>query len=830
MRWVLVGLVVGLGIIALVGTANAATFEVGYVIESPHPYPNNYDNTWTIIQSGATSIRLHFVNYTTEDYHDYIYILDANNNTVATYTGSATDVWTPWVTGDTIKVRLVSDASTHYDGFYIDKYQYNTTSLANSPWPMFKHDLNHTGRSPYAGPSLSGIKWSLDLGDVGSTPVIGEDGTIYVVGSTYSTYYRDWRLKLYAIYPNGSIKWSSSELYGSMSFKSPAVASDGTVYIHGYDKLYAFYPNGTQKWSVGTIYSSYSSPAIDGSGTIYIGDNLGRIFAVYPNGNIKWVKDISYYGIHSSPAIWSDGTIYVGTGDGAIYAINPDGSIKWSYPTGDQVLSSPCIDENGTVYVGSHDGNLYALYPNGTLKWNFPTGGKVYSSPSIGNDGTIYFGSEDGKIYALYPNGTPKWSYTTEDKIVWSSPAIDKNGVIYIGSRDGKLYALYPNGTLKWSAIIGKPIHTSPIIASDGTIYLGGSDGILYAIGDKKPVELANSSWPTFMHDLNHTGRSGYKVAPEVGAKWVLDLGKGIVRPPVIGADGTIYVGFYDSNSKVSKLFAINPNGTIEWDYSVTNDDYGLDSSPVVASDGSVCFLSGSGGVTLYCLYPNGTLGWSRHVTPYASTESSPIIAFDTIYFGTNGEFYAYTIDGSEKWHYPGYQISISSSPAIDENGTIYFGDNRGVLRALYPNGTQKWTVTIGSSVYSPSSPSIGEDGTIYIGHKDGYFYAFFPNGTQKWKFNTNGIAVYSTPAIGKDGTIYISINNGTLYAFYPNGTIKWSFDTRESIGLASPIIDDFGTIYICSGNHLLAINSNGTQKWSFTASGSLTHMTPTIA
>ncbi len=753
--------------------------------------------------------------------------IDGSINVTLSLSGGYYVGSTPVLRDGLHSVRIyANDTFGNVNSSVIVYFTIKTLRLANSPWPMFKHDLNHTGRSPYASKSLGGIKWSVDIGDYASTPVIGEDGTVYVVGSIkYGNY---WHLKLYAIYPNGSIKWSSSELYGSMSFKSPALAGDGTVYVHGADKLYAFYPNGTVKWSVGTVYSSYSSPAIDDSGTIYIGDNLGRLFAISPDGSIKWAKDISYRGIHSSPAIGRDGTIYVGTGDGAVYAINPDGSIKWSYSTGDQVLSSPAIDENGIIYIGSNDGKLYVLYPNGNLKWKFSTGGKVYSSPSIGSDGTIYFGSEDGKIYALYPNGTLKWSYSA-GQIYWSSPTIDENGVIYIGSRDGMLYAIYPNGTLKWRAIIGKPIHTTPVIASDGTVYIGGGNGVLYAIGDTRPAELANSSWPTFMHDLKNTGRTSYSVPHEVDAKWVLDLGRGVVRPPVIGADGTIYVGLYDSNSKVSKLFAVNPNGTIKWNYSVEDDTYGLDSSPVISSDGSICFLSGHQGVTLYCLYPNGTLKWSKFVTPYASTESSPIIASDTIYFGTNGEFYAYSIDGSERWHYPGYQISISSSPVMDDDGTVYFGDNRGNIHALYPNGTKKWTVTIGSSVYSPSSPSIDEDGVIYIGHRDGYIYALYPNGTQKWKLSTDGVAVYSTPAIGKDGTVYIPIHNGTLYAIYPNGTVKWSLNTGGTIGLASPVIDNSGTVYICSGNRILAINPNGTQKWIFTASGSLAHMTPAI-
>ena len=498
MRWVLVGLVVGLGIIALVGTANAATFEVGYVIESPHPYPNNYDNTWTIIQSGATSIRLHFVNYTTEDYHDYIYILDANNNTVATYTGSATDVWTPWVSGNTIKVRLVSDASTHYDGFYIDKYQYNTTSLANSPWPMFMHDLNHTGRSPHSGTSVPDLRWSKSFttrDEIKGSPVIGSDGTIYLaVGGRID--------RLYAFYPNGTEKWNVT--IPDLEGRTPALSSNGYVYVvvgGANDGIYAVDSNGNVAWNYTTEDDVYSQPAIGNDGTIYVGDDNGTIYAIYPNGSLKWKYNTGGgYPIRSSPAVDANGIIYIAEEDGILYAMYPNGTLKWSYNLGNDVgYSSPAIANDGTIYIDA-DGNLFAISPDGTKKWNVTliAGRGGYSSPAIADDGTVYIGS-GSKLYAIYPNGTVKWTFDT-NKPIESSPAIDANGIIYIGSNDKHLYAIYPNGTMKWSYQLDNYVSTaSPAIGSDGTIYIGhsGITGIpckFYAFNDLTPPSVVINS------------------------------------------------------------------------------------------------------------------------------------------------------------------------------------------------------------------------------------------------------------------------------------------------------------------------------------------------
>jgi len=53
--------------------------------------------------------------------------------------------------------------------------------IAESPWPMFGHDLQHTHRSPYLGAQTNNVRWSYTTGNtVFSSPAIGNDGTTYV--------------------------------------------------------------------------------------------------------------------------------------------------------------------------------------------------------------------------------------------------------------------------------------------------------------------------------------------------------------------------------------------------------------------------------------------------------------------------------------------------------------------------------------------------------------------------------------------------------------------------------------------------------------------------
>lgn len=344
---------------------------------------------------------------------------------------------------------------------------------ANTPWPMYHHDPQHTGRTTYAGPAKAKLLWSFTARNwIQSSAAIGSGGTIYVGSSDYN---------LYAINPDGTFKWSFRT--DSYIDSSPAIGADGTIYIASIDNnLYAIHPDGTLKWTFQTGDDVSLSPVIGSDGIIYIGSGDGKIYAINPDGSLKW-EFTAGDKIGSSPAIGIDGTLYAGSWDRKLYAINPDGTQKWATALGNLIFSSPSVGSDGTIYVGSDDGKLYAINSKGNIKWAFLTGGNIASCPAIGVDGTIYVGSFDRKLYAINSDGTLKWEFTTGDLIWGSSPAIDANGVIYIGSFDNKLYAINPDGTLKWEFLTDDGIFASPAIGDNGTIYIGSKDRKLYAIG-----------------------------------------------------------------------------------------------------------------------------------------------------------------------------------------------------------------------------------------------------------------------------------------------------------------------------------------------------------
>jgi outer membrane protein assembly factor BamB len=345
----------------------------------------------------------------------------------------------------------------------------------DSPWSMLCHDLHHTSLSPYSTADNQGYeKWrfrSFDNGSIESSPVVDNNGTIYI-----GTMGDDCRL--YAIYPNGTMKWKYQ--VGLMIWDTPTIAEDGTIYVVSWDHyLYAINHNGSCKWRFCFgIYSS-SSPAIGQDGTIYCGASNNNVYAINPNGTLKWTYSTG--GWTSSAAIGDDGIIYIGSEDNYLYAFYPNGTLKWRFKTGDWVKGWPSIASDGTIYAPSFDGYFYALNPNnGTMIWRASTGGKVSAaSVAIATDDTLYVGTD--KLRAYYPdNGTIKWYVDIGGNFWGTSPAISYDGTIYgCADRDGGggyLVAVNPDGTIKWKERISNlNARSSPCIDKDGTVYVGSS-------------------------------------------------------------------------------------------------------------------------------------------------------------------------------------------------------------------------------------------------------------------------------------------------------------------------------------------------------------------
>jgi outer membrane protein assembly factor BamB len=316
------------------------------------------------------------------------------------------------------------------------------------------------------------VRWRLPLGagQVRSSPVVAADGSIYFMIQGRNTTPDSLAAEvLCRLSPEGQIVWSydinPTAVTTEVGQSVPALGADGTVYIGG-DQLYAINPDGSLKWKVfdPTYEARRNSPVVGHDGTVYFVYHNIPLTALDPaSGSAIWscplgVNDHCF----ASPAIGSDGTIYVATQPGIVFAVSSAGQISWQFDIASAgftgvLRSSPAVDADGAIYFGINYGNpssaLFALNPDGSVRWIFQPSDlppdvpgdhfDIYSSPAIGSDGTIYFGQELGRVYALDPaDGSVRWIETTRSGITWSSPTLAADGTLFIADLSGRCYAI----------------------------------------------------------------------------------------------------------------------------------------------------------------------------------------------------------------------------------------------------------------------------------------------------------------------------------------------------------------------------------------------------
>lgn len=220
---------------------------------------------------------------------------------------------------------------------------------------------------------------------------------------------------------------------------------------------------------------------------------------------------------------------------------------------------------------------------------------------------------------------------------------------------------------------------------------------------------------------------------------------------PVIGSDGTIYLGSYDYTS----LYAVNPTtGGVYWYYGAPAT---FTSAAAVGNDGFVYALS-SDGTLVKLSAADGTVSWRFKAGPI----------------------------------YPG------SSPVINPAGTqIIVGEIAGKLTAVDPhNGRQLWQFSIPQN--SIFTPVVGPDGTVFF-CSETVVTAVSSTGSKLWQDTANGC--WSAMLLSPSNILFVA--SATVVRAYGalSGTILW---TSQSTGLAS-----FTALALSSDNLLFGITVN---------------------
>jgi outer membrane protein assembly factor BamB len=327
-------------------------------------------------------------------------------------------------------------------------------------------------------------------------------------------------------------------------------------------------------------------------------------------------------------------------------------------------------------------------------------------------------------------------SFSVPAAVGESSPAVSSAALVWVGTTDGLVLTMTSEGSVPFAHRTGGAVKSSPAIDVAGHAIIGSTDGFLYSISPERGPRDKDA------------GTDGGPNYPPALVVFKLAVGP-IASSPVIGADGTIYVGTTDG-----KLVAVAGDGSaILWS-ATTNDTVG--SSPAIGQDGTIYVGSSDG--KLYALASDGTSRWALDLG--SPIHGSPAVGGEgTVYIGSSdGKLHAVSAAGSERWAYA-TGGAIAGTPAVYA-GSVYVGSEDRKLHAVSTlSGTARWTYDTLGAV---GTPVIGPDGTVYVGSTDARLYAIKSTGTLFYAVNVKG-AVKSAPAIGAGPSLYVTTENALV-------------------------------------------------------------------
>ena len=341
-------------------------------------------------------------------------------------------------------------------------------------------------------------------------------------------------------------------LAGPYSGVRPVVGPDGTIYaVDVFDNLFAVAPDGTVKWSQGQAGSKGVDVGADG--TVYTG-NESWVKAFTPDGQLKWTYTQSPRAfVAQDIAVGPDGNVYAIASSGmGVFSLTPGGELRW---TNTEVYGRPFIGYAELAFGPTVDGSDYQLYfyANGhTRAIRLSDGASIFltggnQDPQVSPlDGTWHTGDS-----AYSPDGSLVWMFQYSPFTGAREPSMGRSGTHYAVNQSRTVYAIDPIGVEYWSRAMNEYVGFPDVDPMESQILLSAGGSLLpvavKSVSAENGSELWRMEFPANPDGLN----------PE-------ELEQYIDTQFAYSADGsTAYVVTALAGANVSYLNAINTDPSI---------------------------------------------------------------------------------------------------------------------------------------------------------------------------------------------------------------------------------------------------------------------------
>jgi hypothetical protein len=373
-------------------------------------------------------------------------------------------------------------------------------SLADSPWPVIRGDMQGTGRSIYTGPRSANyiIRKDMPLG-ISFGPVIGYDDILFTGSASLNT---EPFNRFYSLTSNLDTIWTFITPSAWPNNNGPTLGADSTIYFASNGGgIYAIDYSGKLKWKKeGITYGGFPMISIEKNGNIYLGER-NRLLILDKDGNT--IKDTTMSNFATRTFLFSAGgdTIYFINYDDndnqSLRASDLNLNIYWSEDIYGTKQGIPLVDNSNRIYILTRDGPsecyLKCYLPDGNIDWQFPFRSfSEFSSPAIDKNGNTIIGVKRDtsllvEVISLDYYGYENWSTVirNDQSIIDGGITTDAEGKIYLVSEgvdhQSFLHCLDSDGSILWEVFVNDHSFIgSPAINSNGVIYVGGFKSTSY--------------------------------------------------------------------------------------------------------------------------------------------------------------------------------------------------------------------------------------------------------------------------------------------------------------------------------------------------------------